>query len=444
MSARKILLVEDEAIIAMAEAETIKRSGYAVVIAVSGESAVELAQSDAAVSLILMDIDLGRGIDGTEAARRILAKRNLPIVFLTSHSEREMVEKVRGITRYGYVIKNSGDFVLQASIEMAFELFGAMKAARRKDKALVQEQYLLQALLNTSPDYIYFKDRESRFIRAGTALAASFDVGDPAQLIGKTDFDFFSEEHARQAYDDEQAIIRTGIALSREEKETRSGHPDSWVLTDKLPLRDKDGNIIGTFGISRDITERRRAEERIEYHARLYATLSEINRTIVHVKRQAELFDKVCEIVVTAGKFRMAWIGLLDEGSDKLDRVARAGRGSGESQHAGDIYMEMPLANSPIGAAIRTRKVVLYEDLTDPDRLTRRIADFRSSAAIPFSVKDSGVGLLNISATEAGFFAPEERSLLEEIGLDISFALDKMELENKSVGSATHPPAPAD
>jgi len=87
---------------------------------------------------------------------------------------------------------------------------------------------------------------------------------------------------------------------------------------------------------------------------------------------------------------------------------------------------------------------VLYEDLTDPDRLTRRIADFRSSAAIPFSVKDSGVGLLNISATEAGFFAPEERSLLEEIGLDISFALDKMELENKSVGSATHPPAPAD
>jgi len=120
---RKILLVEDELITAMAESQVITRHGYEVIIAGSGEKAIDTIKTDPSFDLVLMDIDLGKGVDGTEAARQILALRNLPIVFLTSHSEREMVEKVRGITRYGYVIKNSGDFVLLSSIEMAFELF---------------------------------------------------------------------------------------------------------------------------------------------------------------------------------------------------------------------------------------------------------------------------------------------------------------------------------
>jgi PAS domain S-box-containing protein len=432
MGGKKILLVEDEAIIALGEAETIRRFGYDVIIGNSGEDAVKIALGDTAVGLILMDIDLGKGIDGTEAARRILSERDVPIVFLTSHSEKEMVEKVRGITRYGYVIKNSGDFVLQSSIEMAFELFEALKQAKDKDAALVQEQYLLHALLSTSPDYIYYKDRASRFIRASKALARSFGVDDPGLLIGKTDFDFFSAEHARQAYEDEQAIIRTGMPLSKEEKETREGRPDAWVLSDKLALRDKDESVIGTFGISRDITEHKRAEERVEFHARLYATLSKINRAIVYAKHQTELFDKICEIVVSAGKFRMAWIGLLDKAREKIDHVARAGQGSDGLRRESDTYREMPLSGSPIGAALRAGKVVLYEDLTDPDRLKRSMVDYRSSAAIPFGDKEKSIiGILNITATEAGFFTQEERSLLEEIGMDISFALDKIGLENE-------------
>jgi PAS domain S-box-containing protein len=434
MSVKTILLVEDEALIALAEAATIRRSGYEVITAYSGEAAVRQALDGTVVSLVLMDIDLGKGIDGTDAARRILAERDMPIVFLTSHSERDMVEKVRGITHYGYVIKDSGDFVLQSSIEMAFELFEALEQARVKDAALIQEQYLLQTLLTNIPDYIYFKDGASRFIRASKALAQSFGIDDPATMMGKTDFEYFSEEHARQAYEDEQAIIRTGEALYKEERETRNNRPDAWVLTHKLPLRDKEGNIIGTFGISRDITERKRAEERAEYHVRLYDTLSKINRAIVYVKKREELFDKVCEIIVVAGKFRMAWIGVLDVTNNKLDQVARAGQGADVLSSAGDVYRGIESENTPIGTAIRTRKVVLYEDLADPDRLKRHAADHRSSAAIPFNVTGAGIGVLNISATEIGFFTQEERSMLAEIGYDISFALDKMELEIENRG----------
>src|SRR5208283_2036470 len=131
---RTILLVEDEANTAIDQARTIKQFGYEVVTANSGEQAVELADKNEAINLILMDIDLGKGINGPEAAKQILTKRNIPIVFLTSRAEQDMVEKVRGIAHYGYIIQNSGDLVLQSSIEMAFELFEAHQNSRENEE----------------------------------------------------------------------------------------------------------------------------------------------------------------------------------------------------------------------------------------------------------------------------------------------------------------------
>ncbi len=94
---KTILLVVDEGLIAMAEAMTIKGFGYQVITANSGERAIETALSNEKISLILMDINLGRGIDGPEAARQILVKKHIPIIFLTSHSEKEYVDRVKEI-----------------------------------------------------------------------------------------------------------------------------------------------------------------------------------------------------------------------------------------------------------------------------------------------------------------------------------------------------------
>ena len=120
--------------------------------------------------------------------------------------------------------------------------------------ALAQEQFLLHALMNNITDHVYFKDRESRFIRITMDQAQHFGLSDPDQAVGKTDFDYFSEEHARQAYQDEQEIIQTGKPITKEEKETWPDQPDTWVSTTKMPLRDERGEIVGTFGISHDIT----------------------------------------------------------------------------------------------------------------------------------------------------------------------------------------------
>jgi PAS domain S-box-containing protein len=122
---KTLLLVEDDVILALAEKMQLERYGYTVVNADSGEKAVELLKSIPGIDLILMDIDLGSGIDGTQAAEAILARQDIPIVFLSSHTEPHVVERTERISSYGYVEKSSSITVLDASIKMAFKLFDA-------------------------------------------------------------------------------------------------------------------------------------------------------------------------------------------------------------------------------------------------------------------------------------------------------------------------------
>ncbi|MBN2051562.1 MAG: PocR ligand-binding domain-containing protein, partial [Spirochaetales bacterium] len=142
-----ILLVEDEAILAMAEALVLEKEGYSVITARNGREAVEKAHSKAgSLDLILMDINLGPGLDGTEAAQEILKDQDIPILFLSSHTEKEVVEKTEKITSYGYVVKHSGNTVLNASIKMAFKLFQANKYIQEKNEEIEQVNKKLAAI----------------------------------------------------------------------------------------------------------------------------------------------------------------------------------------------------------------------------------------------------------------------------------------------------------
>ena len=132
------------------------------------------------------------------------------------------------------------------------------------ENALARERFLLKTLMDNLPDHIYFKDRESRFIAVNRAMATLFGFEDASKVLGKTDADLFAPEHAEAALRDEQEILRTGQPLvNMEEKETWPDGRETWVSTTKLPLQDPDGPIIGTFGLSRDITEKKRAEGKL-------------------------------------------------------------------------------------------------------------------------------------------------------------------------------------
>src|SRR5262249_22788365 len=115
------------------------------------------------------------------------------------------------------------------------------------ENALANERELLQSLMDNSPDLIYFKDLESRFLMCSRTMAKRFNVPSTADVLGKTDFDFFDETHARAAFNDEQQIIRTGqpVVGKIEQEGYKSGTHVTWALTTKMPLRDKSGAIIG-------------------------------------------------------------------------------------------------------------------------------------------------------------------------------------------------------
>jgi PAS domain S-box-containing protein len=156
---------------------------------------------------------------------------------------------------------------------------------RQAEEALAEERARVRLLMDTTPDHIYFKDVKSRFTQINQAQAHRFGLGDPAQAIGKTDFDFFTEEHARQAYEDEQNIIRSGQpVVNKEEKETWPDGGVGWVSTTKMPMRDQEGKIVGTFGISRDITERKLAEEALAQERNLLRSLIDNAPDYIYVK----------------------------------------------------------------------------------------------------------------------------------------------------------------
>jgi sigma-B regulation protein RsbU (phosphoserine phosphatase) len=134
------------------------------------------------------------------------------------------------------------------------------------------DHHLLMALMNTTPDRIYFKDRESRFLLVNQAMRDFHQMADDSEILGKTDFDLFLPEHAKDAYADEQHVLQTGEPLVG--KLERENFPDgrvTWCSTTKVPLRDGSGEIIGTCGISRDVTEQHAQSEKLKEYTEALA-----------------------------------------------------------------------------------------------------------------------------------------------------------------------------
>ncbi len=218
MRNKTILLVEDETIIALSQSQTIESYGYRVITAMSGEEALEIVTGSQSIDLVLMDIDLGAGMDGTETAERIMKLRMLPIVFLTSHTEKEMVDRIKGITRYGYVVKNSGEFVLMESINMAFELYEAHRKTLREEEKF-------QTYIEKAPYGIFVVNHNGQYIDVNHE-ACRLTGFTRDELLEMTIFDLApAEKH-------EFAVKSFNCARQSEE------------YNDIVALKRKDGSII--------------------------------------------------------------------------------------------------------------------------------------------------------------------------------------------------------
>jgi len=252
--AEKILLVEDEAVLALSESKTLEKHGYMVRTAYTGESAIDIIKSDGEISLVLMDIDLGEGIDGTETAKRILRYRNVPIVFLSSHSEKEYVNRVKEITGYGYVLKNSGEFVLIESIKMAFQLFNAHRITRESE-----EKY--KAAFMTSPDSVNINRLDGLYvdINEGFTALTGFTRQD---VIGKLSSEIniwaIPEDRGKLV----QGLKKDGYVENLESVfRCKDGTLKTALMSARLIQINNEPHILS---ITRDITKRKEIEEKLK------------------------------------------------------------------------------------------------------------------------------------------------------------------------------------
>jgi PAS domain S-box-containing protein len=248
-AARTILLVEDEALIAMAERRALEQHGYRVVQAANGERAVQIAAQQTEIDLVLMDINLGAGMDGTEAARLILETRDLPIVFLSSHTDPAVVEKTEGITSYGYIVKNSGDTVLTTSLKMAFRLFESRKlAADTFDHSIngLCVHRLLYDGSGTPSDCEYLKVNDA--FERQTGFAAR-------DLIGKTVRALYPDGEAGDLIELYADVVSTGSPVR---KEIWFAPTESWYELSVFPTEEDEFTVV-----VQNVTERTLAGERL-------------------------------------------------------------------------------------------------------------------------------------------------------------------------------------
>ncbi len=144
---------------------------------------------------------------------------------------------------------------------------------KKIERALAYEHNLLQSLLDNIPDSIYFKDDKNRFVKVNKAKAMHSDVK-PDEMIGKTDFDFLTDKVAKNIHEDDDKIIETGKPIINKIEKTRDVDGiENWVSVTKIPRFDDNGNIIGTMGISRDITDLKRADDEIRRSEKKYKNL---------------------------------------------------------------------------------------------------------------------------------------------------------------------------
>ncbi len=271
----RILLVDDEALIALSEKKILETYGYEVITAHSGDKAVETAIRDTAVSLVLMDIDLGGGIDGTEAAEQILEQRSLPIVFLTSHAEKEYVDRVKSITNYGYVLKGSGEFVLNESITMALQLFEAHQETAHKEERL-------SFIVNEAPVGIFQSSSNGTLRRLNSEMARILGFDAPEEAlhyytdIGQQLYVFQQRRNELLKRIEEHGVVRDFrfeiVRVTGEKAYLK-------VNAHRVPNSGENEMLINAFVI--DETERQEAERRLDESQKQYQSVVDLAHEII-------------------------------------------------------------------------------------------------------------------------------------------------------------------
>ncbi len=167
-----------------------------------------------------------------------------------------------------------------------------MEGDEKLKQEIALERNLLHSLLDHTPDAIYFKDMEGRYLKVSKSLADMIGT-DPDHVVGKTDYDFFPEEQAKRMTEEDKKVIQTGVPINYEKKISPKKGEERWISVTKVPHRNNNGEIVGVFGISRDITARKKAEAGMAFERSLLRSLLDHIPDSVYFKDRQGRFLRV-------------------------------------------------------------------------------------------------------------------------------------------------------
>jgi PAS domain S-box-containing protein len=376
---KTLLLVEDEVLIAISKKQELEKYNYIIITVNTGEKAVETLKEKNTIDLILMDIDLGRGIDGTIAAKLILKDHELPIVFLSSHTEPEIVEKTEKITSYGYVVKNSSTAVLDASIKMAFRLFEA-------NKKLANEKKHLKITLDSIGDAVIATDTHGNITRMN-GVAEKLTEWSLSDALNKPLSQVFNIINAETRDNIEN------IALKVLKNKTTYGLANNTVLVSHTgkeyqiedsvsPIKDDNGKIKGVILVFSDVTEKYKLKENLMMSELRFRTM--INKAPIGIALADPITGQIDELNPVFAKIAgrtveemkdLEWMSIThpDDIQEDLDNMAllNAGKISGFQMEKRFIHKDgvavwtkMTVARIFLENQIHPKHLCMIEDIS--------------------------------------------------------------------------------
>ena len=265
---RTILIVEDNKLVGIAEKNIFEENGFVAFIAETGEEAIAIMEDNSDIEIILMDLELGEGIDGITAAERILEKRNIPIMFCTAHTEKKYIEKVKKISRYGYIIKGVPPVVLLENVEIALELFAKNEVILESEKKLKQEREKLENIIeginagtwewNLETGEILINERWAEMLGYTVAEITPLNI-DKYKL-------FMDSKDLKNSIELLEKHFREEITFYEYEcKLKHKNGSEVWVNSKgKVIKRNFEGKPIVMFGINQEIMKQKQVEESLK------------------------------------------------------------------------------------------------------------------------------------------------------------------------------------
>ncbi len=455
----KILIADDNEENLYMLQSLLKGDGHEVFSAHDGIEALDIIKSSG-VELIISDI-LMPNMDGFQLCRAVRGNediRNIPFIFYTatyiSDKDRDFALSL-GADQF-FVKPDDMELLVQTIRERIIEhpsaneypLGDEMEFFRQHNKVLfrklekkvsdleVAKQTLqanlqqMSAILNNIPDMAWLKDTEGRFIAVNAPFGEACGRN-PQDVVGKTALDIWPQDLAQLYCLNDQEVMRKEERKRVEERLVGPDGKEAWIETIITPVVNIDGNIIGTTGIARDISERKRAEVELYRLNRELQAVSECSKILVRAEDEKELLNHICTTVCEKAGYRMAWVGYAEQDEVRTVRpVAWAGKEDGYLTNAEVSWADTGRGQGPTGTAIRKGEPIYIQDFrTDPRMaLWRKKAlqrGYLSSIALPLKEKSgSAFGAFTLYSSEANAFTPDEIRLLEELADDLAFGIN--------------------